>query len=114
MLRATSLRSRVAQRIFSVFLLCALLPFAGMVLIAYYQVATFFETKNQSQLRDLAKLFGAEVHERLSVLDATLHIISSTIQTAGATPSDQNMGSLWRNYNDQWVALALLAPDGTR
>ena len=112
MLRATSLRSRVAQRIFSVFLLCALLPFAGLVLIAYYQVASFFETKNQSQLHDLAKLFGTEVHERLTLLEATLQIVALSIKATGALPNEENLGSMWQNYSDQWEALSLVSTHG--
>ncbi|MBI2534977.1 MAG: hypothetical protein HYW03_22595 [Deltaproteobacteria bacterium] len=63
-LALSSLRSKVARRVLAVFLLCALLPFSGLVLVAYYQVAGFFETRNQNQLRDLAKLFGLDVHEK--------------------------------------------------
>ena len=112
MLRATSLRSRVAQRIFSVFLLCALLPFAGLVLIAYHQVVAFFEIKNQSQLRDLAKLFGSEVHERLTLLESTLQVIALTIKVTGAMPDEMILGSLWRNYTEQWEALSLVTNHG--
>jgi signal transduction histidine kinase/HAMP domain-containing protein len=102
---STSLRSKVAQRIFAVFLLCAILPFAGLVLLAYHQVATFFESKNSSQLRDLAKLFGMDVHERLTLLDMSLEIIASTIKSAEKLPNDDLLEHLSGQPQDHWDAL---------
>ena len=94
MLQSGSLRSKIARRIFAVFLICALLPFAGLVLLAYYQVVEFFETKNQDQLRDLAKLFGMDVHEKLTLLHSSLQVLASNVKTTGKLPeidSLQNM-----------------------
>ena len=75
-----SLCSKVAWRFFSIFLLRALLPFAGLVVISYYQVKTFFDEKNHRQLHDLTKLYGMGVHERLQVLHASLSVIDSSIR----------------------------------
>jgi hypothetical protein len=106
-LASTSLRSKVARRIFAVFLLCGLLPFAALVLVAYHQVVTFFETKNKSQLRDLAKLFGMDVHERLTLLDASLEIIASTIKATGKLPNDESLEAMAGQQKDRWDALFL-------
>jgi len=106
-LASTSLRSKIARRIFAVFLLCALLPFAGLVLLAYHQVVTFFETKNKSQLRDLAKLFGMDVHERLTLLNASLEIIASTVKTTGKLPNDESLEHMAGQQKDRWDALFL-------
>jgi len=114
MLQLGSLRSKVAQRIFAVFLICALLPFAGLVLIAYHQVVGFFETKNQEQLRDLAKLFGLDIHEKLTLLDASLQIIASTVKATGKPPEAAALESMAGGHKDRWIGFFLEPSDRTR
>ncbi|HWO42915.1 MAG TPA: HAMP domain-containing sensor histidine kinase [Candidatus Eisenbacteria bacterium] len=75
-LRSKSLRSRVARRIFLVFLFCALIPFAALVVVAYNQVAAFFAAKSQRQLREMAKAYGMDVHVRLMLLEAELETVA--------------------------------------
>jgi len=110
-----SLQSRVARRVFAVFLLCALLPFSGLVLLAYYQVVDFFETRNQNQLRDLAKLFGTDVHEKLSLLAASLQILAATVNATGKLPEYKLLDYMTGGHKDRWSGLFFLeANDGAR
>ena len=113
-LEAHSLRSKVARRIFAVFLACALIPFAGLILISYHQVGNFFDTKNHGQLRDLAKLFGMEAHERLTLLEASLDVIGSTIRFTGTIPNEKVFKNLAGNHPERWNAMSLIASDGQR
>jgi hypothetical protein len=83
-LRAKSLRSRVSRRIFSAFLLCALVPFAVLVVIAYSQLASFFNQKSQRQLRELAKSLGTDIHVRLVLLEAELRVIAAGVKASAA------------------------------
>jgi len=111
----SSLQSKVARRVFAVFLLCALLPFSGLVLLAYYQVVDFFETRNQNQLRDLAKLFGTDVHEKLSLLAASLQILGSTVKATGKLPEYGSLDYATGGHKDRWSGLFFLeANDGAR
>jgi signal transduction histidine kinase/HAMP domain-containing protein len=112
MLGPTSFQSRVARRIFAAFLLCSLLPFAGLVLVAYHQIAIFFDAKSQSQLRDFAKLFGMDVHERLTLLDASIKIIASTIQASGQLPTLELLKTMPGTQLDRWNALSLISGKG--
>src|SRR5437870_169104 len=74
---ATSLRSSVARRIFLIFLLCAFLPFGTLVLVSYHQVEKFFSQRSQRQLREMAKLFGMDVFQRLRLLESSLRLMAS-------------------------------------
>ncbi len=115
MLHSGSLRSKVAQRIFVVFLICALLPFAGLVLIAYHQVVEFFETKNRDQLRDLAKLFGMDVHEKLTMIHSSLQIIASTVKATGKLPEIESLQTMAGGHRDRWInSFFIEAKDGGR
>ena len=107
-LALSSLQSRVARRVLAVFLLCALLPFSGLVLLAYYQVAGFFETRNQNQLRDLAKLLGSDVHEKLSLLGASLQILGSTVKATGKLPEYESLDYVTGGHKDRWSGLFFL------
>ncbi|MDP2602592.1 MAG: ATP-binding protein [Deltaproteobacteria bacterium] len=116
MLGFTSFHSRVARRIFAAFLLCSLLPFAGLVLAAYYQIAAFFDAKSQSQLRDTAKLFGMDAHEKLGLLAASLHIIHATVHPS-ETPHEHHFDlEILKNMQgtqlDRWNALSLISGTG--
>jgi signal transduction histidine kinase len=111
---ATSLRSKVARRIFFVFLLCGLLPFAGFVTISYYQVENYFDRKNYRQLSDLAKLFGMDVHERLQLLHASLSVIASSIRLTGQLLDEHALAELPGLHKDRWHALSLVTPDHGR
>ena len=104
---ASSLRSKVARRIFFVFLLCALLPFAGFVIISYYQVGNYFDQKNHRQLGDLAKLFGMDVHERLQLLHGSLSVIASSIRLTGQLLDEDSLEKLPGLHKDRWYALSL-------
>ncbi len=115
MLHSGSLRSKIAQRIFAVFLICALLPFAGLVLIAYHQVVEFFETKNQDQLRDLAKLFGMDVHEKLTLLHSSLQIIASSLKVTGKLPEIASLQNMAGGHRDRWInSFFIESKDGRR
>jgi hypothetical protein len=109
---ATSLRSRVAQRIFVVFLLCAFLPFGGLVLVSYHQVATFFDQKNERQLRALAKLFGMDVFQELTFLESELQIIASKVEASTETPSEALLETIRTSPKEQWKAMSLITNRG--
>jgi signal transduction histidine kinase len=115
MLHSGSLRSKIAPRIFAVFLICALLPFTGLVLIAYHQVVEFFETKNQDQLRDLAKLFGMDVHEKLTLLHSSLQIIASSLRITGKVPDIESLQNMAGGHRDRWInSFFIETKDGKR
>jgi signal transduction histidine kinase/HAMP domain-containing protein len=114
MLQSSSLRSKIARRIFALFLICGLLPFAGLLFIAYHQVVEFFETKNQEQLRDLAKLFGLDIHEKLTLLDASLQIIAATVKATGKLPEVAALQSMAGGHKDRWIGLFLESSERPR
>jgi signal transduction histidine kinase/HAMP domain-containing protein len=114
MLQSSSLRSKIARRIFALFVICGLLPFAGLALIAYHQTVEFFETKNQEQLRDLAKLFGLDIHEKLELLDASLKIIASTVSATGKLPEVTALERMAGGHKDRWIGLFLEPSDRMR
>jgi putative nucleotidyltransferase with HDIG domain len=70
-----SLRSKVARRIFALFVLCALLPIAALAIISYIQVSDVLERQSQQRLRQAARATGAAVFERLLLLESQLQVL---------------------------------------
>jgi signal transduction histidine kinase/HAMP domain-containing protein len=97
---------------FAIFLLCAFLPFGGLVLVSYNQVATFFNQRNQRQLRELAKVFGIDVFEKLSLLESELLVIASTVRASEQLPSEASLKNIRSNTNEQWNAVSVITSSG--
>ncbi len=111
-LESHSLRSKVARRIFAVFLICTIVPFAGLLSISYYEVATYFNNRSQQQLRALAKIIGMEIFERLTLLESGLKIISSGNVNPDDLLTPSAIESLTFNPKDRWKAISLLSSTG--
>ncbi len=104
----------MARRIFSVFLLCALLPFGGLVAVSYYQVGDYFDRRSERQLHDLAKLFGLDVHERLTLLRASLEVIASAIRNPPGVSDYRKLEAMAAGQGDRLEALEIVTPSGRR
>ena len=75
------LHSRVARRLFALFVLCALLPVSVLAAIAYFQVTDELQRQAHQRLRQTSKTAGLTVYERLTSLDTDLQMILSHLDT---------------------------------
>ena len=87
MLKTTFLRSRVARRIFALFVACALVPMAVFTTLSFVEVSHQLRSQNQRQLQQAAKSLGLAIYERLTILDADLQVASLRIQHGDPVPS---------------------------
>ena len=87
----TFLRSKVARRIFTLFVLCALLPIAALAIISFTQVSGVLQQQSQERLRQAAKATGTALFERLLVLESQLRVVASALAShaAGGGPGRQ-------------------------
>ena len=76
------LYSKVARRIFILFVLCALLPLSALAYIAYSQVTTQLQRQADQRLHQENKVAGMTVFERLLVLETDLKLIMTSLQVA--------------------------------
>src|SRR5258708_39236910 len=72
----TFLHSKVARRIFFLFVWCALLPISILAIVSFFQVSAKFSGQNQAELRQAGKARGMMIVERLETLDAELRTIA--------------------------------------
>ena len=85
----TFLHSKVARRIFFLFITCALLPISILAVISFFQVAAKLQTQNQMELRQAGKARGMTILERLETLDAEIQTIILGLQRSNTTPHDE-------------------------
>jgi HD-GYP domain-containing protein (c-di-GMP phosphodiesterase class II)/HAMP domain-containing protein len=69
------LRNKVAQQLFLMFVLCALVPLAAMSAISYLQVSGQLNRQADERLRETSKSSGMNLIERLSFLESDLDFL---------------------------------------
>jgi putative nucleotidyltransferase with HDIG domain len=80
----TSLRSKVARRIFGLFVLCALVPIAALAILSFTQVTSELEQQSQQRLRQAARATGTAVFERLMLLESQMQLLVPVLTPRGA------------------------------
>jgi putative nucleotidyltransferase with HDIG domain len=81
------LRSRVARRIFTLFVLCALLPIGVLAVLSFNQVTDQLYRQGRGRLRQATKAVGQSIYERLLFLEGELRLVASTMVVGTRAPS---------------------------
>ncbi len=71
------LRSRIAQRVFGLFVACATLPLILLAALSFFGVTRQLETQAKQELRQSVKATGMELVSRLSVVQSELESVLS-------------------------------------
>ena len=82
----TSFRSKVARRIFTLFILCALLPITALAFISFGQVTDQLYEQSQRRLHQASKTVGLGIFERLLFLDAEMNMVASGLVMGTGRP----------------------------
>lgn len=107
------LRSKVARRIFIVFILCALVPISGLTILSYFQVSGELKTQSMEQLYNSAKVHGLSIYERFLLVETNLHILSAAINHAGRGAAGLNAKEIIGDQAlKQFTALAVIKKTG--
>jgi putative nucleotidyltransferase with HDIG domain len=80
-LEATFLRSKVAIRIFVLFICCALLPIAALAILSFSQVTKQLSEQTQKRLKRANKDVSGAIVERLYFLEGEIKVASSKLDT---------------------------------
>jgi len=70
------LRSKVAQRIFVLFILCALIPMTLLAILSYTYVVKQLSDQSRKELSQTNKAVGRTIIERLSLLESQLKMVA--------------------------------------
>jgi len=108
----TFLRSRVARRIFALFIFCALVPILALAVISFSQVAEQLYEQGQRRLHQSGKALGMSIFERLSFLGNELTIFSSSLSPDPGTSTHRPAEEYSESLKERFKGLALITDSG--
>jgi len=109
----TFLRSRVARRIFLLFVLCAFVPISALAFVSFRQVTDQLKKQSQRRLHQSSKALAMTILERLTFLDNDLKILSSGFHTNRGAPMSAIAGEEYGEILKQrFQRLSLVKPEG--
>jgi len=112
-LGTTFFRSRVARRIFVLFVFCALVPISVLAIISFSQVSELLNKQSQRQLHLTSKSLGISIFERLSFLEEQLNIFSATTTATPEVSKHRSVEDYSEGLRKRFKGLTLIADSGT-
>ena len=106
-LETTLLRGKVAQRIFILFVLAALLPILVMATLTYSQVRGILTDQTRTRLIKTSKEFAMAVDQRLVSIQGNLERSALLARKGNLLPNQEVIASLKELYS----SLAIVGPD---
>jgi putative nucleotidyltransferase with HDIG domain len=108
----TFLRSKVARRIFLLFISCALIPITILAILSFTQVTKQLNKQSQRRLYQAAKSMGVTISERLRFLQAEMHMVASSLMHDSVNNPDHGFAELSKRLGERFKALALIDSSG--
>jgi HD-GYP domain-containing protein (c-di-GMP phosphodiesterase class II)/HAMP domain-containing protein len=105
------LRSKVARRLFLLFVACALLPIGVLALFAFLDVRSYLDSLTDRRLHQASKSVGMTIVERVSFLETDLDLASSSVLSRGAGSPDHLARSVEERIGRRFRNLAVVSAD---
>jgi len=102
------LTSKVARRVFILFVLCALVPATALAFASFFQVHSELANQAEIELRRSAKATGLGLFDRLLFLDADLRRIVQSVDLDNQTPGPLD-ATLLGESTERFSLLSLLS-----
>ena len=75
------LKSKIAFRIFFLFISCAILPIVALSYISFQSISNELNQRARKELRQMCKTRGLDIYNNLLILESKLNFISSFAET---------------------------------
>ena len=106
----TFLRSKVARRIFLLFISCALLPITVLAVLSFRHVTKQLNQQSQERLEQAAKAMSMHLFERLLFLEAGMGMVASNL--GGASTFQASTVEISDRLKERFEGLALVMGSG--
>ena len=107
-IEAGFLRSKVARRTFSLFVLCALLPLMALAYISFNQMTGYLTDQTHQRLREASKTVGMGLLERMLWLETDLKTLAAHIEWGEADLFHEKLSPFRERLSQRFTSLALL------
>jgi putative nucleotidyltransferase with HDIG domain len=111
-LEKTFLRSKVARRIFILFISCALIPIVALAILSFSHVTGQLNEQSQERLRETTKTMGDDIMKRLMFLKAEMKTVSSSIKVASGAVNTIFSEDMLSQLEERFKSVVLLTPSG--
>ena len=108
------LRSRVARRVFFLFIGCTILPITALAIISYGVVTSQLKEQSRQHLKQASKALGMDIIERLLLLEAELKGFEARTAPMGAVPRGLPATVQGEQSARHFAAVAFLGEAGTQ
>jgi putative nucleotidyltransferase with HDIG domain len=105
-------QSKIARRIFLMFVLCALLPVFCLSIVAYGNVTKQLHKQSYKRLQRSVKGHGLSLYERLLFLETGLKLFASSLRKESETPMQTGFEDFNGSRNNRFKAAAVIDADG--
>ncbi len=109
---ATFLRSKVARRIFLLFILCALLPVAALAVISFSQVTGQLKEQSQKRLRQASKAVALSFFKRLLLLEVEMKMVAANLYGSGKDPLTMPTETVTEDLKRRFRSVTLITDQG--
>ncbi|MGD0919544.1 MAG: HD domain-containing phosphohydrolase [Thermodesulfobacteriota bacterium] len=105
----TFLRSKVARRIFVLFICCALIPIGALAALSYTQVTKQLNEHSQRRLHHASKAVGMAIFERLQFLEDEMQLAASKCSEQPSHSFRNSPEEFDGHLKERFKGLAILA-----
>jgi len=105
-------QSKIARRIFLMFISCALLPVFCLSIVAYRNVTKQLHEQSIKRLQRSVKGYGMAVIERLVFLETGLKLLASSLRKASGGPFQAHFEDFNGSRNNRFKAVAVVGAEG--
>ncbi|MFH7319227.1 HD domain-containing phosphohydrolase [Desulfurivibrio sp. D14AmB] len=109
---ATFLKSKIARRIFFLFVGCALLPLLVLTILTFTHVTQQIKSQSLDRLQQSSKTHGLSIYERLLSMESDLQFLAAGLVPTVAEPSLALGEAFFRDRLSQRFAVIYLVRDG--
>ena len=106
------LRSKVARRIFALFIFCALVPILALAIISFTQVTEQLDSQSQRRLKQSSKALGMSIFERLCFLENELKVFSPVLDASRQASPHRPPEEYSERLKQRFRGLALVTHSG--
>lgn len=110
--KAKFFQSKVGRRIFTLFVLCALIPITALAILGFTQVTKQLYNQCQEQLRREAKAVENGIRERLFIIEAHMKMVASSISLSSQTSLQLNSEEINSHLEMHLKGLLLITETG--
>ena len=100
--------SKLAQRIFVLFFLCALIPVCGLAAIAYQHVNRQLDEQFHARLKRSVKSYSLFLYERFLILETEMMLTATLLGSSNAAFSESMESHFLKRLQDRFTAMNLI------